>query len=191
MLTGDDIESPATPLIERFREGDRDALAEVYQRWSALVYSIALRSVGNRSDAEDLTQLVFMSAWRSRHTFRPESGSLAGWLVGITRHRCADHHAGRARLHAVLNSVAQERVLETHGQVEDTVVDQLVVANGLAELGEPRTSILQLAFFGEMTHEEISRRLDLPLGTVKSHIRRGLIELRNRLKEVNGDASGR
>lgn len=54
-----------------------------------------------------------------------------------------------------------------------------------------RPGILQLAFFGEMTHEEISRRLDLPLGTVKSHIRRGLIELRNRLKEVNGDASGR
>lgn len=188
-MAGEPFETPVDELVARFRAGDRDAFAEAYARWSSLVHSLALRSVGNRSDAEDVTQQVFLSAWRGRHTLRPGAGSLAAWLIGITRHRCADLHAGHARTQRDLNIVALQPAERDHPGVEDGVVARLVVANGLAEMGEPRGTILRLAFLEERTHDEISHHLELPLGTVKSHIRRGLIDLRNRLKEVNDDPS--
>ena len=84
-------------LAVRLRDGSPDALAEAYDRWASLVHTLALRSLGSHHDAEDVTQQVFVSAWRSRHTLRPERGSVPGWLVGITRHRIADVHAQRAR----------------------------------------------------------------------------------------------
>ena len=94
--TGEQVD--VDDLAVRLRDGSRDALAEAYREWSSLVHTLALRSLGNHHDAEDVTQQVFVAAWRSRHTLRPDRGTVAGWLVGITRHTVADLHAKRARL---------------------------------------------------------------------------------------------
>ena len=93
--TGEQVD--VDDLAVRLRDGSREALAEAYREWSSLVHTLALRSLGNHHDAEDVTQQVFVAAWRSRHTLRPERGTVAGWLVGITRHTVADMHAKRAR----------------------------------------------------------------------------------------------
>jgi len=84
-------------LAVRLRSGDPEALSEAYRHHSRLVYSLALRGLGVPHDAEDATQQVFVSAWRGRHGLDPNRGSLAGWLVGITRNVVADMHAQRAR----------------------------------------------------------------------------------------------
>lgn len=171
-------------LSERLRDGDESALAEAYRRWSPLVHTLAVRSLGDHHEAEDVTQQVFVSAWQGRHTLRPESGSVAGWLVGIARHRIADTHERRAVQRRRVEAVGAQPP-SPHPSHDASVVDQVVVADAMRSLGEPRGTIVRMAVMEGHTHDEISRRLDLPLGTVKSHARRGLLTLRDRLKEVN------
>lgn len=171
-------------LAHALAQGSTHALAETYRRWSPLIFTIALRSTGNRADAEDITQQVFVAAWRGRHTLRPSDAALPGWLVGIAKHRVADHHAARARSTRDIAAVA---AASTSTQVEppdSLLAERLLVAGEISTLGEPRRTIVQMAFYEDKTHEQISTALGVPLGTVKSHIRRALLHLRDRLEEV-------
>ena len=186
--TGEQVD--VDDLAVRLRDGSRDALAEAYREWSALVHTLALRSLGNHHDAEDVTQQVFVAAWRSRHTLRPERGTVAGWLVGITRHTVADLHAKRARQARDAAAVAAQSLPHQHAAPpDDQLAARLVLHDELGRLGEPRGTVVRMAFLDDLTHEQIAERLDLPLGTVKSHVRRGLTRLRTRLEEVNREPS--
>jgi RNA polymerase sigma factor (sigma-70 family) len=178
----DDDEARAA-LETAFREGRPQAVRELYERYSPLVYTIARRSLGSVADAEDATQQVFVAAWRGRAGFDPARAPLQAWLVGITRNTVADLHGRRARERRA-NDAANRVVEEVAPPADDPtrVVDQVVVADALDGLGDPQREIMRLAFFDELTHVEIADRVGLPLGTVKSHIRRGLGRLRTRLE---------
>jgi RNA polymerase sigma factor (sigma-70 family) len=186
VLAGDDVEVVRDDIAERLRAGSRDALEEAYRRWGALVHTVAVRSLGNHHDAEDVTQQVFVAAWRGRHTLRPDRGTVPGWLVGITRHKVADLHAARSRHVRDAEAVARESLpTAVEPPADDMLASRLLVEDELGRLGEPRSTVIRLAFYDELTHEEISHRLSIPLGTVKSHVRRSLIHLRKRMEEVH------
>lgn len=179
---GDDgVQAHALELAESFRAGDSDAVRAVYDRWSAMVFTLALRSLRSRADAEDVTQQVFLSAWRARESYDPTRAALPTWLMGIARRAVADTHARRGREARDAGAVAAKREPPADNPTAH-VVDQVLVAQALSEFGPPRREILELAFFEDLTHTQIAQKMDLPVGTVKSHLTRSLKRLRTTME---------
>ena len=168
-------------IAAAFTRGDEGSFREMYNRWSPLVYSVARRSLRNDDDAADVTQAAFVAAWQGRQRFDPNSG----WLLAITRNKIVDHYRASGRVADPVEEVPEE--VEQDYAVEGTV-DRVLLADEIARLGEPQKRILELCFYQDMTHAQVASLLDLPLGTVKSHIRRSLARLRDRL-EVDGVAA--
>lgn len=165
-----------------FVAGDEQALAWIYQRWSPLIYTLAVRSLGDVGDAEDVTQKTFVAAWTGRTSFDASRARLSTWLVGIAKNKIADTHEARARigrLQAQLAATSSPREWVTE---PDDLADTLVVTDEIAQLEPEAQKVVRLAFYDDLTHHEISERLGLPLGTVKSHIRRSLQRMRARLE---------
>ncbi len=172
-------------LEAAFSAGDEHALAEVYAQWSSLVYSLAMRSLGNVSDAEDVTQRVFVSAWTGRANFDSRRSRLPAWLVGITKNKIADAHAARNRMRDAHAQLAATTVPDSLVVEEVDIADQLLIADEIARLEPDAQRVVRLAFYDDLTHTQIAERLGLPLGTVKSHIRRSLDRMRGRLEGIH------
>ena len=176
-------------VARRFALGDEQALAWAYERWAGQIHGMAVRAFGRGPDAEDVTQQVFVSAWTGRGGFRRESGPLPAWLVGICRHKIADVWAKRDRQRRVTEAATVEaQAAPAATPTFDTAVaDRVLLLDELDRLGQPQRGIIELAFYEDLTHVQIAERTGIPLGTVKSHIRRTLERLRTRL-EVDGAA---
>ena len=181
------VDPEVADLGRRFAAGDPDALPEAYRRWSTLVHSLALRSTGSAEDAADITQQVFVSAWKGQSSFDPAAGTPPRLArddhpppdrgpVGGPVARAARGRGRRGR------RPRSSRASDGH---ETASADRILLADELARLGDPQQRIMELAFFHDLTHAQIASLLSLPLGTVKSHIRRSLERLRTRL-EVDG-----
>ncbi|MER5596198.1 sigma-70 family RNA polymerase sigma factor [Streptomyces sp. NPDC002265] len=184
---------PAAPLWSRPEEsysdeelarglvaGDEACLAAAYHRWSGLVHTLARRSLGDAREAEDVTQQVFLGVWRGRRGYRPERGTLAGWIVGIAKRKIADALAARTRRTDLVSSVGSVLALAAPAQQRpEAVLDRVLVHHELARLPAPQQRVLRLTFYEDLTQAQIAERTGLPLGTVKSHARRGLHRLRD------------
>ncbi|WP_133914435.1 sigma-70 family RNA polymerase sigma factor [Streptomyces sp. NBC_00582] len=163
--------------------GDEACLDAAYRRWSALVHSLAWRSLGDAREAEDVSQQVFLGVWRGRAGYRPERGTLGGWIVGITRRRIADSLAARTRRLRLAAAAGSElSVVDPDRDRPEAVLDRVLVRGELARLPAPQQRVLRLTFYEDLTQTQIAERTGWPLGTVKSHARRGMQRLRVRLE---------
>jgi RNA polymerase sigma factor (sigma-70 family) len=159
-------------LEARFATAGREALQAAYERHGSLVTTFCRRIVG-MDDAADVTQEVFLSAWRAQHRFDPTRGGLAGWLISIAKNRCIDH---LRRLNRRPGDGA--RHLDVAPEVDvDRIAQRMVLAAALDALPPRQRSVVELAFFDDLTHEQIAARSGVPLGTVKSDLRRNLPRL--------------
>lgn len=171
---------------QAFADGHECALRLAYDVHGTLVYNLCRRAVG-AEQAKDVTQEVFVSAWRGRRQFDPGKGPLAAWLVGITRRRIIDHlrsegrHADR-RSHSEVESEAETAARSTTLHDVDGVADRLVVVDALQSLPSRPRHVIELAYVHDLTHNDIVERTGIPLGTVKSDIRRGLAKIRDHLE---------
>ena len=166
-----------------FARGDEACLQEVFRRLAPLIYTIAYRALDSSSDGEEITQEVFVSAWRARDNYQAEKGSLSGWLIGITRHRIADRQRARGRDLRLVQAVTNTTDAQVQPEIS-TLIDRIVLTEEIGRLPPPRGTILQLAFWEGRSYPQIADQLDLPVGTVKSHARRALRHLRTQLAEV-------
>lgn len=187
------VDEAERALAFAFAAGEDWTLRAMYDRYAGLVHQISRSCLNVPADAEEVTQAVFVSAWQGRGTFDPRRGTLAGWLIGITRRRIIDRlrvmdRERRAREAA--QGLAEAPEGAPLFAAPDEIVERVVVADGLARLPDQQRRVLHLAFFDDLTHQQIAKATGLPLGTVKSHIRRGLAQLRHRW-EVDGVTADR
>lgn len=179
-------------VARRFAAGDQSALADAYQQWGDMVLALTTRWAG-ANDADDLTQQVFVAAWRSRDSFDPARGALSAWLVGIARNVTNRSFRGPSEVphdEVDVDAAGPDGLLGTTADDDHdgTVVDRMVLATALRELSEPQRRTLELGYFEGCTQAEVADRLDMPLGTVKSHQRRGLQRLRQTLEVHHASA---
>lgn len=181
--------APDGDLARRLQAGDGEALRETYERYGRAVYHLAYRGLGDAADAEDVTQLCFVAAWQARESYRPDRGSLLGWLLTIARNKVVDRIRARSRESRTAESARAAGPMGVDADMPDRVADRLLVADELARLPDDQRKVLELAFYDDLTHQQIAAVTGLPLGTVKSHLRRGMARLRDRW-EVDGVARG-
>jgi len=179
----DEETAARSALAVRFAGGDPAALEAVYAEHGALVHSFCRRSL-DPARAADATQDVFLAAWRSRDRYRPDAGSLAGWLVSIARFKVIDILRADGRQPTlVADPQGGEQLFDrTVDEAAVTgIAERMLVAEALDGLSERAREMVRLSFFEDLTHAQIAERTDVPLGTVKSDIRRGLEQMRRHL----------
>ncbi len=165
-------------LVARIRAGDQQAMSELYDRYSKVVYAVALRVLQDAAGAEDVLQDVFLQLWRKPDAFDASRGSLAAWLAVITRHRSIDRLRQRRP-----ETDIEECVIAGGPDLRDETERALVIEKirtALQEMSSDQRTAMELAFFQGLTHTEIAEKTGEPLGTIKTRIRSGLQQLRAR-----------
>jgi RNA polymerase sigma-70 factor, ECF subfamily len=163
-------------LVSAVRSGDDQAMAQLYERYSPIVYSVALRVLGDTAAAEDILQEVFMQLWRNPDVFDASRGSLPGWLAVIARNRAIDSLRKRrpeTNISEVIVSIEPDLA---SGAEWSRALEK--IRSALASMSSPQRSALEMAFFEGLTHTEIATKTGEPLGTIKTRIRTGLGALR-------------
>jgi RNA polymerase sigma-70 factor (ECF subfamily) len=189
MTSGNDSEQRADFLLmARVAAGEEGAFADLYHRFSPSLFGMALRILNDAKEAEDALQEGFVAMWRRASSFDAERSSPFAWAVMIVRHKAIDKLRIRHR-----SEKLSERLQEEHGEAEpeqpESAADPVFrdrrkhLQSALQRIPSEQRQAVELAFFRGMTHEEISQQLEVPLGTVKARIRRGLIRLRSFIKE--------
>jgi RNA polymerase sigma-70 factor, ECF subfamily len=163
-------------LVTAIRTGDQDAMAALYDRYSSIVYSVALRVLQDTGAAEDVLQDIFMQLWRNPGAFDASRGNMAAWLAVIARHRAIDGLRRRRPENDIEDVVVSvEPDLASEAERERAMEK---VRRALQTMPGPQRSALEMAYFEGLSHSEIAEKTGEPLGTIKTRIRTGLLSLR-------------
>jgi RNA polymerase sigma-70 factor (ECF subfamily) len=180
---------PIAELISRIACGrDRGAFDRLYDELSGRVYGFLLRLLRNRPDADDVLQETFLQVWNQAGRFDPERANVDGWVLMIARSRAADRLRKRAAAPTAdltADPVATADPSEPLARADDATR----VSNALGQLPHEQRELIRMAFFDGLTHEQIARAMNIPLGTVKTRIRLGLIRLRDRFADSRAEAA--
>jgi len=172
------------PLMSRIASGDRGALRQLYQATSAKLFGVCLRILSDREESEDVLQEVYVTIWRRADRFDAGRASVMTWVSTIARNRAIDRLRARGPL-AYADQIDDMEIAD--GQIGAEALlsaadDQGRLHRCLAELDKRTQQVIRTAFFEGVTYDALARRMDAPLGTVKSWIRRGLAKLKGCLE---------
>ena len=176
---------PDSVLLERIAARDAAAVGELYDRHSRLLYGLIVRILRDRGEAEEILQEVFVLVWNRVATYNPGLGPPAAWLVGIARNRAIDrlraNSARRRAIESVRVDVESNESPETDALVGE---QQRAIRQALETIPREQRDLIEDAYFFGFTHSELAERHKLPLGTVKTRIRTGLLALREQLTQI-------
>jgi RNA polymerase sigma-70 factor, ECF subfamily len=183
---GPDDERNSEALVARMAWGDEHALACLYDITNRIVYGLALRILGEPSSAEDVTMEVYLQVWRTAASYDPERGTVLSWLATLARSRAIDslrsRKARRTELEENVDEVAN--LYDSRPGPELASVESgrsRIVQKAMAQLSPDHREAIELAYFSGLTHVEAAAQMRLPLGTVKTRIRNGMLHLRKLL----------
>lgn len=174
-------------LLRRVSERDHSAVAEFYDLVAGVLFSTAVRILRDTHDAEEIIQDVFVQIWNKAGDFDPTMGSPLHWSLAITRHRCIDRLRSRQRRSRLAEQMTQQTEMADESSARPPVqllggAESAVVQQAVKGLPEDQRVAIELAFFSGLSHAEIAESLREPLGTVKARIRRGMLKLREQLR---------
>ena len=169
-------------MLQRIALGEAAAVQECLDVHGPLVWSLARRMCPRGADAEDVVQEIFIALWKSAAQYDPALAAESTWVTTVARRKLIDLRRKIAR-RAEIAEVGEELPTEAPGQVElaERADESARAARALAELRTEQRRVLELAVLHGLTYEQVAARLELPLGTVKTHARRGLIRVRELL----------
>ena len=178
-------------MLAHAARGDQQAFAQLYDRLSGPLYSLAVKMLGDVNEAQDAVQDVFVQVWRRAASYDPAQSTVFSWAMLMTRSRIIDRLRARGRrlrvvtastddndsTPAAVDASAVQNTADTVGRNDEAMRVRII----LDKLPADQRQAIELAFFSELTHHEIAAQLNQPLGTVKARIRRGLLKLRERV----------
>jgi RNA polymerase sigma-70 factor (ECF subfamily) len=172
-------------LIAQTAQGDQAALATLYDRTSPQVYGLILKILDNREAAEEVTLDVYTQVWRQAHTYDETRGSPGGWLMTLARTRAIDRYRAGSAERGRIESLDEVELFVSEGETPEQDLEgqerRRYVQQALALLTEEQRKVIALAYFYGLSQSEISDKLNVPLGTVKTRMRLGMIKLREML----------
>lgn len=174
-------------LMARVVARDRDALGEFYDELSGILFTVALRMLGDPTDAEEVVQDAFVQMWEKANLYNADLGTPLQWMLRITRNRCVDRIRARGRRAGLVEALENEGWFESGGEgarvpeagLEPEELER--VRRALEQLPPDQSQALRLAFMNGLSHHDIAEALGVPLGTIKARIRRGMLKLRELL----------
>ena len=187
MLDRQTAEESQAELLRRIAARDQQALAEFYDEMAGVLFSTAVRILGDAHEAEEVIQDVFVQIWNKAATFDAALGAPFHWALGITRNRSIDRLRSRQRRSRVLEEMSEETASQppaSPSQNDFALSEEELakVRSAVKSLPQDQRQAIEMAFFGGLTHAEIAGALNEPLGTVKARIRRGMLKLRESLQ---------
>jgi RNA polymerase sigma-70 factor (ECF subfamily) len=176
-------------LLRRIAGGDESALSDLYDQYGQLLFTFAMRTLRSLSDAEEILQEVFLQVWNKANLYQNEKGTVYTWLVTMTRNKSIDRLRSKGYKkhdhHVDINTVTLVAESAALNPLANAVLqdEQKLVGAVLRQLNKEQQQVLALAYYDGYTQSEIAEKLGIPIGTVKSRMRKGLMNLRSLLQE--------
>ena len=171
-------------LLERITKGDEDALSDLYDIYSRLVYSLILKIVKNREEAEDLMQSLFIKIWHKASFFDKTKGNVYSWITAMARNSAIDRIRSKHYRNTKNNIDELDEYMTSGSNEEITGLDYAIikerseiVSKALKIIPEEQSLVIELAYFQGLTQSEMAEELNIPLGTVKTRMRQALIKM--------------
>lgn len=169
--------------LERLKSGDQDALGSLYDESSSLVYGVVRRVLDNRADAEEVVLDVYKQIWRGVQSYDEGRGTATAWLITLARSRSLDRRRATAtQTRAEFPLLGETQEMVSAGNAGEAAMERGRLLMAMSTLTTEQREVVELAFFQGLTHSELAARLGLPLGTVKTRIRQGLLRMRGQLE---------